>query len=227
MPELALYFAPGTCARVSIVTMYEKGIPFEPRLIRFMAGDHKKAEYKALNAQGKVPCLMVDGTALAENVAILAWLARSFPDKKILPFTGEPMDDAQVLSDLAWCSSGMHPVVTRLRMPQFFCDVEGSRDRVWAMAADAMKPNFEIVERRLADRDWMYGEWSALDAYIYWVWFRVTGAGFDASAYPRFADHARRMDQLEGVKKLFALEEKAEAELKAQGMDFKFGNVKR
>jgi glutathione S-transferase len=227
MPELALYFAPGSCSRVSIITMFEKGIPFEPRLVRFMAGDHKKPEYRALNPQGKVPLLLVDGKPLAENVAILTWLARTFSEKKILPFTGNAMEDAEVLSDLAWCAAGMHPIVTRLRVPQFICDLDGTRDRVFEMASDAMKPNFEIVDRRLADRDWMYGEWSALDAYIYWVWFRATGAGFDGSPYRRFADHARRMEQLEGVKKLLGLEEKAEADLKAQGMDFKFANIKR
>ena len=227
MTDLVLYFAPGTCARVPLVTMFEKGIPFEPRLIRFMAGDHKKPEYMALHPQGKVPLLIADGRPVSENVAILTFLARTFSGKKILPFTGDAYDDAQILSDLAWCSAGMHPIVTRLRMPQFFCDVEGARDRVWAIAAEAMKPNFAIVERRLADRDWIYGEWSAMDAYVYWVWFRATGAGFDGSPYPRFADHARRMEQRGGVKKLLALEEKADAELKAQGMDFKFANVKR
>lgn len=59
-----------------------------------------------------------------------------------------------------------------------------------------MRPNIALVEERLKRRRWWYGEhWSALDAYFYWVWFRIAGAGFPAEDYPAAADHARRMEE--------------------------------
>ena len=47
-----------------------------------------------------------------------------------------------------------------------------------------MRPNFALIERRLADNEWWYGQqWSIMDAYINWVWFRVTGTAFDADEH--------------------------------------------
>ncbi len=218
---LALYFAPGTCARVPIISLFEGSIEFEPRLIRFMAGQHRSPEYLAQNPKGKVPLLLVDGEPLTENVAILTFLARRFPEARLLPFTGEPLTDARILSDLAWCASGLHPLVTRLRFPQFFCDVEEGRKRVWDIAAADMTRNFQLIEARLRGQHWLLGNWSALDAYIYWVWFRVTGAGFDGTAFPGYADHARRMEQRSSVQRYLTLEREAEAQLEREGLAFR------
>ena len=116
MPQLTLYFAPGTCARVSMIALEEAGIEFESRVVRFLKGEHRSPEYLALNPAGKVPCLLVDGAPLTENVSILIWLARSFPNANLLPLTGEPWPDAQLLAQLVWCASTLHPLVTRIRI---------------------------------------------------------------------------------------------------------------
>lgn len=199
-PGYKLWFAPGTCARVSMIALEETGIDFDTRLIAFKRGDHRSDEFLALNPKGKVPTLEVDGEVLTENLAIVTYLSKKHPDAKLLPFGKNEMSDARILEDLAWCASGLHPIVTRLRLPQYFCDTEDGRVRVWEMAAAAMKPNFALIEQRLADSEWMLGrDWSVLDAYVFWVWFRVEGAGFDVSAYPNFADHARRIQQRPSV----------------------------
>jgi glutathione S-transferase len=221
MSKLVLYYAPGTCARVPMITMFEGGIEFEPRLIRFMAGQHRSPEYLAQNPKGKVPLLLVDGQPLTENVAILTFLARQFPAAKVLPLDGDPLHEARVLSDLAWCASGLHPLVTRMRFPQFFSGVPESHRSVWEIAAADMARNFRLIDERLQQQAWMLGDWSALDAYVYWVWFRVTGAGFDGTPYPRYADHARRMEQRASVQRYLALEREAEAQLQQEGMLFR------
>lgn len=222
MERLAVYFAPGSCARVSLIALEEAGHPFEARLVRFMKGEHRSAEYLRLNPAGKVPLLLVDGAPLAENVAILHFLARCFPEARLLPLTGEPLSDARVLAELAWCASGLHPLVTRLRMPQLVCDLPEGCDRVWELAIQAMTANFRIIERRLDAQPWMLGEWSVLDAYVYWVWFRATGAGLDGSAWPRYAAHAQRMEQRPSVQRVLAREREAEAQLEKEGLTVRF-----
>ena len=221
MSQYTLYYAPETCARVSIYTMFEKGIDFDAKLVRFMAGDHKAPEYLEKHPQGKVPLLVDGDEAISENVALLTYLAKENPDKGILPFTGDTLHDCRILSDLAWCSSGLHPIVTRIRMPFFMCQVEGGPKGVYDIACEAMKPQFEVINKRLEGKTWLYDDtWSALDAYIFWVWFRVTGAGFDGSAYPHYAAHAKRMEERDAYKQMIALEDKANAKLEAQGMRF-------
>mgnify|MGYP001570731218 CR=1 FL=1 len=62
------------------------------------------------------------------------------------------------------------------------------------------------------------GEWSVLDGYLYWVWFRITGSGFAASPFPAIAAHALRMEERPAVKRALQREARAQAELESQGL---------
>ena len=223
MSDITLHFAPDTCARVPLIALEEAGHPYRIELVAFMKGQHRSADYLALNPKGKVPTLVVDGKALTENVAILTWLSERFPDARLLPEASDSFARAQVLSDLAFCASGLHPIVTRLRIPQFFCDTADGLDRVFKMAEAAMRPNFAMIDRRLADARWWYGDrWSIVDAYINWVWFRVTGTAFDGSDFPNFARHDRDIRQRPAVERALRVSDELAKQLAAQGLAVNF-----
>ena len=223
MPKLTLYFAPDSCARVPLIALEEIGSPYSLEVVAFMKGQHKSPEYLARNPKGKVPLLVVDGVPLTENVAILTWLAERFPEAGLLPESEDGFARAGLISDLAYCASGLHPIVTRLRIPQFFCDTPDGSRRVFDMAEVAMRPNFELIDRRLADNRWWYGDrWSIVDAYINWVWFRVTGTQFDASAYPNLGRHDADMKIRPAVKRALAISTEVAEGLAAQGLAVKF-----
>jgi glutathione S-transferase len=223
MPKLTLYFAPDSCARVPLIALEEIGSPYSLEVVAFMKGQHKSPEYLALNPAGKVPLLVVDGVPLTENVAILTWLAERFPEAGLLPESEDGFARAGLISDLAYCASGLHPIVTRLRIPQFFCDTPDGSRRVFDMAEVAMRPNFELIDGRLADNRWWYGDrWSIVDAYINWVWFRVTGTQFDASAFPNLGRHDADMKKRPAVKRALAISTEVAEGLAAQGLAVKF-----
>jgi glutathione S-transferase len=223
MTDITLHFAPHTCARVPMIALEEIGHPFKTELVAFVRGDHHSPKYLALNPKGKVPVLVVDGRVLTENVAILSWLAARFPHAKLLPSRSDPLDHAQLVSDLAYCASGLHPIVTRLRIPQFFCDRPDGKDRVFQMAETAMHAQFEIIEERLVRDEWWYGQdWSVMDAYLNWIWFRVSGTAFDVSRYPNFARHDRHIRQRPAVQRALQRNEEAAAWLADQGLELKF-----
>jgi glutathione S-transferase len=221
--NLELYFAPDSCARVTLVALEETGHPYELKVVAFVQGQHRSAEYLALNPKGKVPTLVVNGEPLTENVAILSWLAARYPDAALMPAVDGPLARARQLADLSFCASGLHPIVTRLRIPQYFCDTPDGVGRVFELAAAAMRPNFAMIEQRLAGAPWWYGEtWSVMDAYINWVWFRVTGAGFDAAAYPNFARHDAQIRRRPSVMRALAVNQKVADDLAARGLAVKF-----
>jgi glutathione S-transferase len=223
MTDMTLYFAPDSCARVPLIALEEIRQPYRLEVVAFMKGQQRSTEYLALNPKGRVPTLVVDGAALTENVAILGWLSERFPEAQLLPLTENSWSKALQVSDLAYCASGLHPLVTRLRIPQFFCDTADGVDRVFAMAETAMRPNFALIDRRLADHRWWYGDqWSILDAYINWVWFRVTGTRFDASAFPHFARHDKDMKERRAVSRALRISSEVAANLEAQGLAVKF-----
>ncbi len=220
MTEIKLFIAPGSCARVPTILLEEIGLPYTTELVRFMKGQHKSPAYKVHNPKGKVPAILIDGEALTENVAIITFLNECFPDAGLLPMAGAPMAKARQIADLCFCAATLHPIVTRIRMPQFFVPVEAAR-AVWDMGRTAMREYFQLVEDRLASGPYWYGaQWSAMDAYLYWVFWRVEGANFDVTPYPRFTAHAREMERRPSVIRALAVESQALAELDQEGLNF-------
>ncbi len=217
-----LYAAPGACSRVPLITLCEAGASFEIALIRFMKGAHKQPEYLALNPKGKVPCLVTKDGPISENVAIARYLANQHSG--LLPLAKSPREDALLTADLAFCSATLHPIVSRMRVPMFMADGGDAIASVKTKAIAAMHPMAAVVEAQLEGKSWWYGDsWSIMDAYIYWVFFRVTGGGFPIDAHPNWAAHAHRMDARPAVRRALAKEAELQTTLEAEGLAPKMG----
>jgi len=202
-----------------MVALEKIGVPFEYRLVRPMVKETKTPEYLAINPKGKVPVLLIDDEIRTENVAILSFLSRRYPEAGLLPGATNDISAMHQLADLCYCSATLHPIVTRIRNPHFFVETEVARQQVRKYAIEAMWPNFDLIEKRIAGGKWWYGEqWSVIDAYIYWVWFRSSDAKFSRDDYPAISDFAERMSELDAVKKMLAREHAAEKQLRDEGL---------
>ena len=220
MTDITLFVAPGSCARVSAIALEETGAPYKAQLVRFMKGEHKAPAYRAINPKGKIPALLIDGQTLTENVAIISYLNVLYPSAKLMPPTASAYEASTQLADLCFCATTLHPIVTRLRIPTMFASPDAARS-VWELGHRAMQEYFDLIEKRLLHQPWWYSmQWSAMDAYLYWVFWRVTGAGFDASPYPSLVDHARRMELRDSVKRALEIEATATRQLEAEGLVF-------
>ena len=122
MPDLKLFVAPNTCARVATIVLEEIGVAFETELIRTGAGQQNTPEYLKINPKGKVPALLIDGVPLTENVAILSWLNAEFPDTHVLPPTSDSFEALKQTADLAFFAGTVHPTTTRISMPVKFIE---------------------------------------------------------------------------------------------------------
>ena len=123
--KLELYFAPGACSFVPHATLESikaaTGQDFEPKLVKLHKNEQKAPEYLALNPNGQVPVLVVDGRPLNQIVAIIDFLDRAFPKAGVLP--QDPWARGLALSRLAWMNNTVHPTFTQIfRTPDF---VEG------------------------------------------------------------------------------------------------------
>ena len=219
MSQTVLYFAPQTCARVPLVALEEAGVDFSVHTVAFMAGEHRQPAYLARNPKGKVPALAIDGLVLTENVAILDFLAERFPEAGLLPAASTPAARAERLADLAFCAATLHPIVTRIRMAPFIAG-PASAKAVYQAACQAMDPNFALIEARLAERTWWHGEWSVMDAYLNWVFFRVAGARYDVGRFPAFCRHDAAMQDRPAHVRAMERERASEAELAARSLLF-------
>src|SRR6267378_752034 len=63
---LTLYFAPGSSSMAAHIALHEIGAPFDAKPLSFARKETRSPEFLALNPEGKVPTLPVDGRALTE-----------------------------------------------------------------------------------------------------------------------------------------------------------------
>ncbi|MEM9348939.1 MAG: glutathione S-transferase family protein [Pseudomonadota bacterium] len=218
MTDITLYVAPYACPRVPTIALEEAGVEFETKVVAFKAGEHKKPDYLAINPKGKVPALVVDGEPLTENVAILTWIADAFPEAKLMPATSTPIEKLRQTADLAFCAGGLHPIVSRIRMPMMFAEGGEAIGAVKAKAMADMAGNAAMIDTRLAGGWWYGDEWSVVDGYLFWIWFRITGAGFPEAEYPNWAAHYARSLERPAVQRMLAREEGWQADLEARGL---------
>jgi glutathione S-transferase len=208
--DIALYYAPITCALVPYITLTEANARFEVRALNFGKAQQRSAEYLKLNPKHKVPLLMVDGQPLSENVAIQVWIARTFPQARLLP--ADPWQELRAISLLSWCSSGFHPYLSRINSPLRVCDVPDSADSVRRLAAEQLLENYRIADDLLAGREYFFDHFTAADAHFFWCFRRGSQFDLDLSAFANCAAHFERMQSRASVRKLLAYEKSVQAE---------------
>lgn len=208
--QLTLCYAPKTCALVPYVTLTEAGAPFEVRNLNSRSGDLKTAEYLKLNPKHKVPVLIIDGEPLTENVAIQIWIARQFPQAKLLP--QYPQSEIKAISLMAWFSSTIHPHLTPNARPENYCDLPGSEEAVKRVGNKLLFGDFKIADGLLANREYFFDHFTAPDAYFFWCFRRGLSFNLDLSGFPHCAAHFERLQQRPSIQKLLTYEKQVLAD---------------
>ncbi len=193
---IQLYFAPGACSFVPHVALEivqaATGTAFEPKMLKMAKGEHKTPEYLALNPNGQVPLLVVDGKPLAQIVAICDWLDRSFPQAGLLP--SDSWARSQALSTLAWMNNTVHPTFTHVFRPGNFAESEAAQAEIRKMAVAKFRGHLERIQSLVPAAGFATGaKLSPLDAYAVTL-FRWGGmAGIDPATIPAYTAYAERV----------------------------------
>jgi glutathione S-transferase len=208
--EIVLYYALNTCALAPYVTLTEANASFEVRPLNFRKNEQRLPAYLRLNPKHKVPLLMVDGDPLTESSAIQIWIARNFPQAKLLP--SDPWQELKAISILSWCSSGIHPYLSRINSPSKVCDVAGAEQGVIQAAKSFLFENYKIAEDMLAGRKFFFDHFTAADAHFFWCLRRGAQLGAEAAEFPNCMAHFERIKKRPSVQKMFAYEKAVQAQ---------------
>jgi glutathione S-transferase len=191
---LTLYFAPGASSFAPHIALHEIGVPFEARPMSFKQKDMRAPSYLALNPEGKVPTLVVDGRPLTEVAAILFYLAKRFPDAGLLP----PDDieaEAQAVSWMSFIASTLHPARKR--------------------GLDYAKEVYGIADRRLGN-GWAVGRYSIADIHLFRLYWRLANSLHPApETFPNLTAHYARMMARPAVQRTIEVESTVGYELPA------------
>jgi len=109
------YFRSSAAYRVRIA-LNLKRVPYERRPVNLAEGEQRSEDYRALNPQGFVPMLEIDGLRLTQSVAIIVYLDQTFPDPPLMPKA--IADQAHVRSLALTIACDIHPL-NNLRVLQY------------------------------------------------------------------------------------------------------------
>lgn len=89
-----LYYSPGSASMVVHLALLEIGAPHRLELVDLDANQQRSQAYLALNPQGVVPTLVIDGRAMTESAALLMILSERHPEAHLVPRAGTPEHEA-------------------------------------------------------------------------------------------------------------------------------------
>ena len=202
--KISLYYYPFTCAMVPYITLTEANVEFDVLAVNLQRQEHRSSKFIDINPKHKVPVLVVVGNPLTENVAINLWISQMFPEACLLP--DDPWEYAEAVSMLSWCSSGIHPFLSRIHLPSKVCDVDKTSNSVVKLAFETLRECFSIADNLLAGRNFFFGDLTAPDVHFFWCTRRATQLKFDPSPYPNVIGHFERMKARNSVQKLLNFE---------------------
>lgn len=205
MDTVVVYYAPQACSRVTLVALEEIGLSYEARSVDFSSKMQQADAYLSINPNAEVPALLIDGCVLTQNAAILYYLNSRYPDVDLLPNAGATAYVNGTLQDLVWCSVALHIARRQVLNPGRFS--LGDLDQVRARGLEYWRKLLAIIETRLSNSPWWYGErWSILDVYLNWGYDTINLArehsivdssliaDFDFGRYyPAIAEHQKRV----------------------------------
>ena len=178
------YWRSGASYRVRIA-LNLKGVAYDQAPHDLRQGEQKAADYLALNPQGMVPALAVDGRVLIQSPAVLEWLEETYRDPPLLP--GDPADRATVRGMAALIGCDIHPLNNLRVLGSLRRDFGADQATVDAWAARWIVPGFDALESLVLRHGagWSFGDAPSLaDCYLIPQLYSARRFNIDTAAWP-------------------------------------------
>ncbi|WP_375272806.1 maleylacetoacetate isomerase [Sphingomonas sp.] len=138
MSEIVLhdYWRSSAAYRVRIC-LNLKGVRYTSVAVNLLEGAQRGEDNRAINPQGLVPTLVVDGHALTQSLAIVDWLEATFPEPAMV--SADPLVRSGQLARALVIAADIHPIdnlrVLKRLEQQFGADQRARDDwyRHWAV----------------------------------------------------------------------------------------------
>lgn len=190
---MKLYYTPSACSMAPHIMLHEQGQTFQIESVDLKT--HRTAsgvDFYTINPKGYVPALKLDnGKILSENIAILSYIDD----------LGQVKDDRfDRLEWLAFISTEVHKTLGSL-----FGLKEGPEAVVKAIK-DRAGARFNLLEKHLANREFILDQFSSADAYLFTVINWCPYLGIDLKAWPHLAAFHQRLSARPSIVKAMKAE---------------------
>lgn len=168
---MKLFYSPGACSIGIQILLREANQPFELVKTDLHKGAQHTPEFLAVNPKAKVPVLQRDDTSiLTEYPAIAFYLARTNPEKNLLPAGLE--GEVRTLELLDYMVATIHMRgFTRLLRPGLFSTTPGDEDKIRQMGREIVLQGFANLQTALDGKPYLFGDFSIADSALFYLEF--------------------------------------------------------
>jgi glutathione S-transferase len=132
------------------MVLEEGGIPYELRELDIVAGEHREAEFLAINPAGFVPAIITpEGQVLHEAAAIMLYLADRHGLGDLAPRVDAPARGL-FYSKLFFLTNDVQPAMKRIFFPQRYSTDPADTPRIKAQALRTAEERWKVVDAHLA-----------------------------------------------------------------------------
>lgn len=202
---MKLYYMPGACSLAPHIALREAGLPVDLELVGRDKKTKSGEDYLSINPKGAVPAIKLDdGQVLTEAGVIQQYVADKAPGKKLAPAAGT-LERYRLQETLNYIASELHKGIGQLFNPAMPDDYKE------AVKKGLAARQFPFIEKTLAGRDYLLGDFTIADGYAFTVLNWTKLHKIDLSAFPNITAFMARVAARPAVQEAM----KAEGLLKA------------
>ncbi len=189
---MKLYYLPGSCSLAVNIALREAGMAFElDKVSRANLKTKSGEDFLQVNPKGYVPALKLDdGTVLTEANAILMYIAEQ-ADAKLFPSSGT----LAYYHAIAW----LNYIATEVHKSHAPLFDRTATDEERNKARAKLKKAFDYLTNELQQLDYLTGQYSVADMYLYVVLGWGAYINFDLAAWPVLVAYRDRIHQRQAV----------------------------
>jgi glutathione S-transferase len=190
-----------SCSLATHIALEEAGADYVFRKIDTAAGEQKTAEYLKINPKARVPALVTEHGVLTENVALLLYVAQTYPDAKLAPTDAFGL--AKMNAFNSYLASTVH--VHHAHKPRGYrwSDDAAVVENLKLKVPQNMTECAALIENEYLTGPWVMGaQFTVADGYLFTIenWFE--GDGVDMSKFPKLTAHRAAMNARPAVQRV-------------------------
>ena len=201
---MKIYFAPNSRS-VRVVWLFDElGLTYELKMFKLGDKRMRGSEYKKTHPMGRVPALEDGDITMFESGAIIQYVLAKYGEDRLIPDVSSP-EFSTYLQWFHYAEGMLMPPVNTLVVETLFLP-EGKRNLTnIARATKLLNKMLDPINERLADREYLAGEFTAADIITGHACIVSSRRAGDISDKPNLADYLERLSERPALQRALAI----------------------